>query len=217
MKTGRLLLACVPVLLLCVVLAPARLDASSDLTEGEARLRVVVCDRVGLKASALEVAGRDLSRILRVAGIAVSVEYFADTSPADVQGQTSCNANLEGRYIPVVITHEKPTNVSGEAMGLAMRGALPRVLVFMDRLRDFANRYWSRAKGDLPVLIGHIMAHELGHLLLPSYPHTAFGIMSTGWGAQQAADAASGTLLFHKDEARAIRQGLLQQSPLSGN
>jgi hypothetical protein len=190
------------------------LNASSDLLGGDAQLKILVCDHVGMKPSALEKASRELSRILRATGIAVSVHHVTEASTAD---SITCGTRLEGRYIPVILIPERLSTASKDAMGLALRGLYPRALIFMDRLRDFGNQHWSRAKGDFPILVAHVMAHELGHLLMPAKAHTAFGLMSTAWGAQQAALMASGNLLFHTDEARVIRQGLLQELALAGN
>lgn len=219
MKTGRRLVACVSVLLLCGLFVPGRLSASSDHPGGEPQLRVVICDRVGMRASELNVAGREFSRILRSAGISVSLDYFSDSNPAGARTQAGCTipVHLEGRYFQVVLVSEAPYTLSGNALGYAVGGAQPRAVVSINRARNFVERHWSGTQGDLPILIGHVMAHELGHLLLPSRPHTAFGIMSTGWGVQQAAGAASGTLLFVGDEARAIQKGLLQPFRISGN
>jgi hypothetical protein len=170
-------------------------------------------------ATALSVAGREFSRILRSAGISVSLDYVIDINPPGARTRPRCSipANFEGRYFQVVLVSEAPSSVGVDAMGYAVVGAQPRAVVSLDVVRNFVKRHWPGSRGDLPVLLGHVIAHEVGHLLLPSRPHTRFGIMSTGWGAPQAADAASGTLLFRKDEARVMQEGLRQPFRLVGN
>ena len=58
------------------------------------------------------------------------------------------------------------------------------------------------------VLLGHVMAHEMGHLLLPYGPHTHIGIMKGSWDRTQAALAAAGDLTFSREETRKIRARL---------
>ena len=224
MKRAKQLLVCAPILILCALLAPGRLSAASEQTSSassNAQLRVVVCNRVGLAASALNAALREVTRILRYAGVTLTLGGSFEGGPSNAQTPANCDtapaSNIESPSFMLEIRGESPAALSGDTLGIALRGALPRVVVFADRLRDFVRMYRSRSQGDLGVVMGNVIAHELGHLLLPSRPHTAFGIMSTGWGAQHAADAAAGVLRFHDDQARAIRDGVLQQSNLTGN
>ena len=61
------------------------------------------------------------------------------------------------------------------------------------------------ADGDLSMVLGHAMAHEIGHLLLGTTAHSASGIMRAQLDVPLA---AQGRLLFSEDDARAIRARL---------
>ncbi len=61
------------------------------------------------------------------------------------------------------------------------------------------------------VLLGHVMAHELGHLLLGK-AHTLTGLMSLSLRKTQLARAVQGPLLFHPQEAQRIRAQLQRQA-----
>jgi hypothetical protein len=50
------------------------------------------------------------------------------------------------------------------------------------------------------------IAHELGHMLLPSGKHSKFGLMRAPWDANHFRSASAGLLTFSDDSARRIRQ-----------
>jgi hypothetical protein len=57
-------------------------------------------------------------------------------------------------------------------------------------------------------LLGHVMAHEIGHLLLPYGSHAASGIMKAGWDTQQTRLASTHSLTFEPSQAALIRARL---------
>ncbi len=57
-------------------------------------------------------------------------------------------------------------------------------------------------------LLGHVMAHELGHLLLPYGAHVVAGVMRPEWDRAQVKNAAKGLLTFTPDQAALIRERL---------
>lgn len=54
-------------------------------------------------------------------------------------------------------------------------------------------------------LLGNVMAHEVGHLLLGLNSHSPFGLMAARWEPAQLQQAAKGHLLFSPGEADRIR------------
>jgi hypothetical protein len=58
------------------------------------------------------------------------------------------------------------------------------------------------------VLLGHVMAHEIAHLLLGTNSHSASGIMRAHWYPQELASANKGALLFTPEQARAMTERL---------
>jgi hypothetical protein len=55
---------------------------------------------------------------------------------------------------------------------------------------------------------GHIMAHEIGHVLLRTHAHATSGLMTPIWADHEYSRMASGTLLFSADEAASMRATL---------
>ena len=58
------------------------------------------------------------------------------------------------------------------------------------------------------VILGHLMAHELGHLLLGTASHSVTGIMHIPWSGAELGGAAQGRLLFAREEATRMRVNL---------
>jgi hypothetical protein len=54
-------------------------------------------------------------------------------------------------------------------------------------------------------VLGHAIAHEIGHLLLNLESHSAIGIMRGDWDLNDLRDIASGFLLFTPQQAEVIR------------
>ena len=58
----------------------------------------------------------------------------------------------------------------------------------------------------IPEVLGTVMAHELGHLLLGSNAHSETGIMQGQWRSPELDQLQKGVLLFTAEQARRMRQ-----------
>jgi hypothetical protein len=61
------------------------------------------------------------------------------------------------------------------------------------------------------VILGHILAHEIGHLLLGRGSHSGSGIMHVPWDKLQLRRASEGRLLFTSPQAKQIRDQVLRR------
>jgi hypothetical protein len=52
------------------------------------------------------------------------------------------------------------------------------------------------------IILGHVMAHEIGHLLLGTNSHSAWGIMCAHWHKQELDRASLGMLTFNESQSR---------------
>ena len=57
----------------------------------------------------------------------------------------------------------------------------------------------------MPIILGCVIAHEIGHLLLGSNSHSVSGIMQGRWERRQVRQAVTGTLLFTPEQAKLIQ------------
>ena len=82
--------------------------------------------------------------------------------------------------------------------------------VFYHRVEDFVrarNLHEHKAR-----LLGLAIAHEIGHLLLPLYPHSSRGVMRARWDRQDFELAARGNLEFTPKQTEIIRREVLKRS-----
>ena len=75
-------------------------------------------------------------------------------------------------------------------------------MIFYDRVERMSKT------GDitLATMLGHAMAHELGHVLLGNTEHSAAGIMKARWGKADCQEAGMGFMTFNALEREAIRK-----------
>ena len=81
-------------------------------------------------------------------------------------------------------------------------------IVFYDRVRSLAGGKTAAA----PVLLGRVMAHEVGHLLLGPHSHSRTGIMRAFWSDREFGMEAVHEQLFTEEQSRRMRSRLIQQT-----
>ena len=67
---------------------------------------------------------------------------------------------------------------------------------YSDVFYGTAYRLSESGRLNLGEVLGHVMAHELGHLLLGSNAHSRLGIMRPHWSAEELQSLRMGKLLF---------------------
>jgi hypothetical protein len=91
-----------------------------------------------------------------------------------------------------------------------MAYALPfeglHVRVFYDRVSDPQ----LFPKFDAPKILGHVMAHEIGHLLQGITRHSETGVMKAHWTAADYGSMAFRPLRFTDEDVRLILAGLVE-------
>jgi hypothetical protein len=132
-----------------------------------------------------------LVRVENVANVPVDVLRASEARAADVfdgiavqlewiDGQTASRDGILAQYTVVIMSRgaaQKKAATEGLAdvvVGEAARLA-HRAYVYYDRIAALGER--PRALGSI---LGDVIAHELGHLMLPANSHSASGIMRAG-------------------------------------
>ena len=82
------------------------------------------------------------------------------------------------------------------------RGSL--AYVFYARIVDVA----QATRKDTASILGHVLAHEMGHLLLPANAHSRSGVMRANWNSQQMERAVNGLLQFTPEQGELIRNNV---------
>jgi hypothetical protein len=169
----------------------------------DSRMTVLVYDYAGVQANTLVKAEQVTGRIFGHSGIEV----------------TWRPCRIEGSSIPLDCPDPSPMTpvlrlvsrfqligdrVHAEAMGYST-GDFATVSV------EFAQRLEESGVAQLPEILGHIMAHEIGHLLLPGGRHSVSGIMRAHWGANEWRLVREGELNFVPEQSRFLRAELLRR------
>jgi hypothetical protein len=178
-------------------------------TGPEQTVSVRLYDQAQVPATVLHSAMNETSRLFRAAGIRISWERPSAEAPED-QGtdQTAyvCQRPDERPYLAVRLIRRTPANVYPGALGyslpLAHSGA--HVVIFYDRVEELPQ--WVNTAAY--VILGHAMAHELGHVLLGSTEHALGGLMQARWTSASWRLATAGVLSFEREEVRRMRAGL---------
>jgi hypothetical protein len=110
-------------------------------------------------------------------------------------------------------------------MGLAPGSGADRKIVYIFE-RNVEARFWRLlgAQGSArlspqvskPQILGHAIAHEIGHLLLNQQVHSAHGIMRGEWGIADFRDMISGMLLFSPQQAEFLRADVRRRNTEQG-
>lgn len=169
-------------------------DAGSPHTTR--RLSVAVYDYAGADAATLKSAQRVAGEAYRNVGVEIE---WVDAGRHD--GETTLYVNL------VTDDMRSPSPISNEAVGYATPGSLAANAIY-DRIRTVAR------KRHVPVdaMLGYVIAHELGHLLLPAPSHSPSGLMRATLDLKLTARRK---LQFTSDQAAQIRERLTASRAVS--
>lgn len=166
------------------------------------QLTVYVNDTAHTPGRSLSDAEREAARVFRNAGISVEwVNCARDEASANVSRcrQTPAPGELVIRIIPQA--RQAAQNVTGTSF-LGPSGGV-YADIFLDRVLDLQQGDPSLS---LPAILGDVIAHELGHLLLGENSHTHFGLMQPNWTYSQLRLIEMGQLRFSSSEASQLRE-----------
>ena len=127
-----------------------------------------------------------------------------------VSHQEPCAAPVDA--IELHILSSPATNDFAEkVMGIAFpaRGSRGHVGVFLSRVRQTAAL--NAGVIDMPRLLGHVMAHEIGHLLLRSSAHSSEGLMRADLQRADLKKAGQRQLKFTREQVETIHRTMLAQ------
>ena len=175
--------------------------------EPNLQITVRVYNYSGTSRGTLLRAEEEGSRIFGEAGVEL-VWLDCPTSHAEENKYPACAAPLGAmavdlRLLPPFMADRLKSNRNemGLALPCAQPGSASAAWVFYQRVAEVAE---SRLASQSQVL-GHAMAHEIGHLLLGPDHHSRGGIMRANWDQRYLEDASRGQLLFTRDQAELIR------------
>lgn len=114
-----------------------------------------------------------------------------------------------------VILHVIPQSMesrgfSGNAFGYALQpsGGLPanHAYVFFHRVEQAARKSQRTARAiSQSALLAHVVAHEIGHLILGPNSHSGRGVMRARWRQEDLQEMEIGQLVFSAEQAKSVR------------
>ena len=132
-------------------------------------------------------------------------------APAPTRSELDCFSFAWPTRLAVRIAPRSASS-AGEVFGVAFlsdEGTGCYSDVFYDRAREL-HANWNVGLADI---LGNVMAHELGHLLLGSNSHSGAGIMRAHWQGEELHRLSRGSLWFTSEQASHMRGKLNGASP----
>ena len=192
---------------LTFVIIPAALPANSHPDTPSITVRTYNLAKAPLKE--LLRASQAAGDIFKQAGIEVRWLSCA-LSLEEARSNRACEEAIGRHDLDVVVSTAsitRPGMATDSSLGFASPLApSSQVVVLWDRSKRMAESSGVPAG----ILLGHAMAHELGHLLLQSMEHSRTGIMRSRWGKEELLRAESGGLLFTAEQATAMSMRLMK-------
>jgi hypothetical protein len=195
-----------PVLVASVVLASATGANAAEPGSVTLTLRVRDRDTARVPRAVLQRAERELTAIYRRIGVnAVWTDRFPLGARPATEGAARHECSLQ--LVVLIPSTEEIRHIEhdADALGFAPRVTAAQAERWVFLLYDRIQRLAESQKLDLSMLVAHVLAHEIGHQLLPDSSHSASGIMRGQWDTVQLHAAARGALAFDEDQAEQIR------------
>jgi hypothetical protein len=162
-------------MVIAVILTAARVADAAE--QGQLPIiRLEMANDAEVPVAILKKSQNEVARIFAAAGF--GVEWIETGPMLTVQMVTSA---------PVYSDAAPPV------LGVASRtpgGATAQI--FFNQVEDLALRWHV----DVGRLLAYVVAHEIGHLLLPRMPHSVTGVMKADWDPDTIREAAAGSLTF---------------------
>ena len=118
----------------------------------------------------------------------------------DWRGDESACAG--GRGLVVTVSRETPVDQHPGALAYALPFERTHVVLFYDRVLTAASPAVT------PYLLGHVLAHEIVHMLQGVEQHSASGVMKARWDNRDYVEMQRAHLKFTKDDLDLIDRGL---------
>jgi hypothetical protein len=186
--------------LFSIAIFPIRTLAQNTASK-PTQLTVAVYNDAGVPAGVLHRAEQRAANIFAEASFEVVWLHCLRASAEDALAcrQTDLPEHLALRFI------RNPVRSTNDAvLGVAFLSG--------DGTGKYTDVFWKRAEDlhaisnlDLGNILGSVMAHEMGHLLLGSNAHAVSGIMRAHWEGEELRRIAMGTLWFTPQQAKLMR------------
>jgi len=183
------------------MIAPAGVSAQ---TSDDSQVAVSVFNDAHVDRPTLESGLDRAAAVFRRSGIQL---IWAECSQGLGKISRDCTVPSDGAHLALRIL-TRSLNLKSEVYGVAFLGEDGRGTQADVFFGEVANHAPTGA--NVSNMLGHVIAHELGHLLLGSNSHATSGIMRSRWQAAELQSLAHGALFFTPDQVK-LMQARLQK------
>lgn len=194
------------------------LMAQQLLADGEPSLLTVsVTDYADTAPGTLIQAQKVMTELLARSGVKSSWKLCTTSSDAAGARHHTCvqagPLTLSIRILPARKAAAWP--IAKNSCGVALNGEEGEFgfLALIDS--DCVTTRSGPRPGAFGRFLGHVIAHEVGHLLLGRSSHTVAGLMSSQWSAEEQFLITRGRLEFGIDDAAKLREAMIARSRAS--
>ena len=195
-------------------------NAVARQAEVRASFTIHVSNYAQVAPKELADAERLAAAVFKRAGVATT---WMNISDLDMRARGIPNPAL----LSLISVHIQSSSLAGtfgvgdSVMGLAPGAGPDRklVYVFYDRVKELAERQAAaQVKGEIVAragecqILGEMIAHEIGHVLLDMPGHSETGIMRGGWDLKDLQDVAYGSLFFTAQQVRVLRAEVIRRT-----
>jgi hypothetical protein len=186
--------------LILLFVSIGNVGAAAQPPPSVARVKIFVFNYSSASRSTLAKAEREAAGILSKAGF--EADWVECPIPLTADADRACAAEITTWDIRLRILNSPRGNSLGDGvLGSALAPA--RANVFYDYARRIAHE--DCADYEAPILLGSVIVHEIGHLLLDPEGHSATGIMQPEWRREQLNQMMKNRLVFTPAQAKIIR------------
>jgi hypothetical protein len=175
--------------------------AQTEETKGP-QFTVLVYDDARVPPPVLERAEQQAGNIFAHSNLAVVWVHCTDPRAEDA---LACTRIYQPGHVALRVIPQPASSIRDGVFGVAFLAP--------GGVGKYADVFWQRAEDlhatsnlDLGDILGSVMAHEIGHLLLGSNSHAISGIMRAHWQSNELRQIAMGTLAFLPQQAQLIRK-----------
>src|SRR5258705_6729322 len=189
------------IFLLCIFVGAS---ACAQVGAPASQVIVSVHNDAHMSVGTLVSAETTASRIFREAGL--NVAWMNCVGVGNHGSASPCTKAAYPTYLHIRMV-ARARNLPGATFGIAYLAADGTGCYSSVFLEPITHLHANSGQGVAPVL-GHVMAHEIAHLLLGTNSHAAEGIMRAQWQKDELLRASKGELLFTPRESQVMRERL---------
>ena len=189
-------------------------NAALTATESDATaVRIRVVDYAGITNDVIAHAQQRVCDIYQIIGMRIQWQI---TRPLERSSSVANNVTEPSEFVIIVLSPDMSRHlpIAPDALGMAIvspQGGGRIAYVLFDRVMRVARA----ARSDVTDILGVVIAHEIGHLLLPQGSHSDNGLMRPDWNIHELRRPRQPAFEFTLPQEEAIRHRLQRGAPVS--